>query len=189
MLGQRKTKEVRAVEKIAKGEEIVASYLAGVGSSRTPCITRAQRHVQLLMQRNFECQCELCSSSEEGEEEETREKIKELDETVLACAPLGALQAAATAAFKKINLMKSCGGMVHDLPSAYFELYELLIAAKVTRVSINYRRAGVSNNPEIYREEALQLSKSFKLDCFKKAYNTHITKIKSKYDVKRELWV
>ena len=122
--GNEETKEVRAIKKIEKGQEILALYLGGIIDSHTPCLTRARRRSDLLRKFQFACSCELCSGADQ-EEEDLRARIKRLDEVVLECAPQMKLEQAITAAFGKVGLMERCEGLVHELPFANIELYEL----------------------------------------------------------------
>ena len=52
--------------------------------------------------------------------------------------------------------METSECLKYDLPFANLELY------------------GLSSNPEIYREKALEIAKQFQLDCFKCAYNKNM---------------
>ena len=85
--------------------------------------------------------------------------------------------------------LKSCKSSIlqseclkYDLPFAYFELYELLyIAARMFHENIYL--IGLSSNPEIYREKALEIAKQFKWYCSECAYNKNMQKYVSTYRV------
>ena len=68
--------------------------------------------------------------------------------------------------------METSECLKYDLSFANLQLYELLIATRMFHENIYL--IGLSSNPEIYREKALEIAKQFQLDCFKCAYNKNM---------------
>ena len=189
MMSNREAKaEVRALTKIAKGQEICITYIPATDDERVFRISKERRQAALMSLRNFVCQCELCLHGS-LEEEEMRKRIEELNDEVAKIIPNGKFEKAAGLILTRIDLMERCPGLVQEVTIAYRDLYELLLEARRRSIHINYKRIKLSSNIDVYREKIVESAKPFKLDIMKVIYNEIMQKFSTKYGVEPNLWI
>ena len=80
--GNMERKEVRALTRIKKGEEITCSYF---GDAEDMVFASREERQQFLESWNFECKCVLCSLNQEEfiKNESERKKLREISEMIL----------------------------------------------------------------------------------------------------------
>lgn len=168
---------MRAIRRIRKGEEVLASYI----NHYDQFPTTLRRRLVLEKEWNFRCSCSLCSSDHE-ENDFLRTRVQELHDEIPRLIQQGNVPDAARAAHQKCQILEKCEDMAGFLAVAYLELYELLISVAKNRMVIcNFdpQIANLSDTREEYREKAYELCKNSRLIQRKAMYNKKIRKFAS----------
>ena len=171
---KRTHKEVRAIRKIKKGEEVLANYI--INNDSFP--TTVHRRQVLTMEWGFKCCCSLCLSDDK-ENDAMRMRVQKLHDDIPRLLHQGNLPGATRAAQEKCQILERCEDMASLLPVAYMELYEMLISVanmKSMIQIIDKQIARLSENREEYREKAYELCKRARLINRKEMYNKKIKK-------------
>ena len=173
-------KEVRAIKKIKKGEEVLADYIANYDFN-----TYLVRKHKLSKEWNFECACSKCTT-DHATDDTMRRNLKKLHDEIPYYNRKVEFQSAINAAHEKCKILENCEYLVSLLPMAYLELYETIVAAKQYTDMMGLRPFPIFKKYEQFREKALEMTKKFKLANKKEAYNKTMKNI-TKYGCFREL--
>ena len=160
-----RAKEVRALKKIERDDEILADYIAESGKF---AVTKT-RGALLRLKFGFSCQCSLCTSGN-PQNDVLRVRLQQLSRIVQRSVDL---QKAATAALEKCQILQTCNDLIHELPMAYLELYELL--HKLEQSGFEIKSIGnLESNPEFYKEKSWEIIKQTNLAHSKAAFTTRM---------------
>ena len=177
----REVKEVRAIKKIEKGEEVVADYIAD-----DEFCTYLERKNMLSMKWNFECACSICTT-DYATDDAMRIKLKKLHNDIPYYARKLELKSAINAAHEKCIILENCEYLVSLLPMAYLELYETIVGAKQYTDMMGLRPFPIFSKYEHFREKAFEMTKKFKLANKKEGYNTKMNRLAQKHGCYRVL--
>ena len=180
---EREVKEVRAIRRIGKGEEVVVDYLSGLSVTQGLSFPTCSKRREILAEKwGFCCACSLCAS-DHVENDALRRKLQQLHQDVLNHGRRFDIQGAVDAARAKCLILEMCEDLVSELPMAYLELYETLIVAKQYTVMLRHRSSRTTNERcEEYREKAFDLMKRTKLATNKEGYNKKMMGLARRYD-------
>ena len=174
-------KEVRAIKKIKKGEEVLADYIANYDFN-----TYLVRKHKLSKEWNFECACSKCTT-DHATDDTTRRNLKRLHDEIPYYNRNLELESAINAAYEKCLILENCEYLVSLLPMAYLELYETVVCAKqYTDIRRLRLFPTFEQDYEQYREKALEMTKKIKLVNKKEQYNITMKKV-ARFGCFREL--
>ena len=164
-----RSKEVRAFRKIRCGEEILADYIAESGKF---AVAR-KRGALLRLKFGFTCRCSLCSS-ECSQNDAMRQRLQQLSKFIQKNCSVDP-KCAVSAAFEKCQILQKnvCEDLIHELPMAYLELYEVLLWHKIRTPGIDddVKIDGLENDPDFYRDLSWRLIQKTKLAHSKVAFS------------------
>ncbi|XP_063678957.1 N-lysine methyltransferase SMYD2-like [Bolinopsis microptera] len=178
----RADKEVRAIKRIKKGEEVVADYIAD-----NDFLTYLERKKILSMKWNFECVCSICTS-DHATDDAMRTKLKRLHNEIPYYARKFELKSAINAALEKCRILENCEYLVSLLPIAYLELYETIVGAEQITGMIGLKPLPIfGQDYEHYREKAFEMMKKSKLANKKEGYNKKMNRLAKSHGCFRDL--
>ena len=169
-------REVRALRRMRKDEEIFVSYVND-DVSLYPIMSQ-RKHI-LKVKWNFDCTCSLCTVNHE-ENDSQRIKAQELRDDMGQFLKQGNLINAVSAAVQICELVEKCEDLKSDLGLAYLELYDILISAVDARERYGMDDRLIRRHIEAreeYREKAYELFKKTKLENRKDFYNRTIERL------------
>jgi len=149
----KRSKQVRACQRIDEGEEICFSYIKLDSSF----LLREKR--QMLLRNWFpSCRCVICHHNDEklATSEQNRVEMVKLHQNMKENCKQGRLREAAHAALQKIQTMEKCPDeFIHQIPCTLLDYYEL--------ATILRRREGRldGETPEDFRERAFIMATEF----------------------------
>ena len=168
----REVKEVRAIKKIEKGEEVVADYIANYDFN-----TYLERKELLSLHWNFECACSICTS-DHATDDAMRRKLKKLHNDIPYYGFNREFKSAINVALEKCKILENCEYLVSILPMAYLNLYEIIVAAKQYTDAMTLRPFPICGQDyEQYREKAFEMMKKSKFAKQKEAYNNNMNRL------------
>ena len=135
-----------------------------------------KREALLQLKFGFTCRCSLCSS-DCSQNDAMRQRLQQLSKVMEKNCSVNP-KCAVSAAFEKCQILRTsvCEDLVHELPMAYLELYEVLLWHKIRAAGIDNDITidGLENDPDFYRDLSWRLIQKTRLAHSKVAFSNKI---------------